>query len=145
MKENMNESYQTAFKAASDVASDAGQLVIKNMEKMIELQMNSARMYAETMFGNARDVFEITDMQTARTYFEKQPERTRHLVQTMAKDSGALIEIGQSYADEAQALLKKIKRGLWRRGKGKSQKVLKVSRIQASLRRDERLQSREDQ
>ena len=69
--------------------------------------MNSARMYAETMFGNARDVFEITDMQTARTYFEKQPERTRHLVQTMAKDSGALIEIGQSYADEAQALLKK--------------------------------------
>ena len=107
MKENMNESYQTAFKAASDVASDAGQLVIKNMEKMIELQMNSARMYAETMFGNARDVFEITDMQTARTYFEKQPERTRHLVQTMAKDSGALMEIGQSYADEAQALLKK--------------------------------------
>ncbi|MBL6918158.1 MAG: phasin family protein [Gammaproteobacteria bacterium] len=107
MKENMNETYQTAFKAASDVASDAGQLMIKNMEKMIELQMSSARMFADTMLGNARDVLEIKDMQTVRTYFEKQPELTRNLVQKVAKDSGALMEIGQSYADEAQALLKK--------------------------------------
>ena len=107
MKENMNETYQTAFKAASDVASDAGQLMIKNMEKMIELQMSSARMYADTMLSNARDVLEIKDMQTVRTYFEKQPEITRNLVQKVAKDSGALMEIGQSYADEAQALLKK--------------------------------------
>ncbi len=107
MKENMNETYQTAFKAASDVASDAGQLMIKNMEKMIELQMSSARMYADTMLSNARDVLEIKDMQTVRTYFEKQPELTRNLVQNVAKDSGALMEIGQSYADEAQALLKK--------------------------------------
>ncbi|MHC8603647.1 phasin family protein [Arenicellales bacterium IMCC58067] len=103
----MNETYQTAFKAASDVASDAGQLMIKNMEKMIELQMSSARMYADTMLSNARDVLEIKDMQTVRTYFEKQPEITRNLVQKVAKDSGALMEIGQSYADEAQALLKK--------------------------------------
>ena len=107
MKENMNETYQTAFKAASDVASDAGQLMIKNMEKMIELQMSSARMYADTMLSNARDVLEIKDMQTVRTYFEKQPELTRNLVQKVAKDSGAFMEIGQSYADEAQALLKK--------------------------------------
>ena len=107
MKENRNETYQTAFKAASDVASDAGQLMIKNMEKMIELQMSSARMYADTMLSNARDVLEIKDMQTVRTYFEKQPELTRNLVQNVAKDSGALMEIGQSYADEAQALLKK--------------------------------------
>ena len=107
MKENMNETYQTAFKAASDVASDAGQLMIKNMEKMIELQMSSAQMYADTMLSNARDVLEIKDMQTVRTYFEKQPELTRNLVQKVAKDSGALMEIGQSYADEAQALLKK--------------------------------------
>ena len=103
----MNETYQTAFKAASDVASDAGQLMIKNMEKMIELQMSSARMYADTMLSNARDVLEIKDMQTVRTYFEKQPELTRNLVQKVAKDSGALMEIGQSYAGEAQALLKK--------------------------------------
>ena len=107
MKENMNETYQTAFKAASDVASDAGQLMIKNMEKMIELQMSSARMYADTMLSNARDVLEIKDMQTVRTYFEKQPELTRNLVQKVAKDSGALMEIGQRYAGEAQALLKK--------------------------------------
>ena len=81
MKENMNETYQTAMKAASGAASDAGQLVIKNMEKMIELQMSSARMYADTMLSNARDVLEIKDMQTARTYFEKQPELTRNMVQ----------------------------------------------------------------
>ena len=37
MKENMNETYQAAFKAASDVASDAGQLMIKNMEKVLKL------------------------------------------------------------------------------------------------------------
>ena len=31
----------------------------------------------------------------------------KSMVQKMAKDSGALMEIGQSYAGEAQALLKK--------------------------------------
>ncbi len=46
-------------------------------------------------------------MNSARAYFEKQPEVVRGLVQKMANDSGEMMEIGRAYVDEAQALFRK--------------------------------------
>jgi phasin family protein len=106
MNANITETYETAAKAASSAANSAGQLVIKNIEKMIELQMGSVRSYADAMLTNARDVLEIKDAQSARAYFEKQPEVVRGLVQKMAKDSGEMMELGRAYVDEAQALFR---------------------------------------
>ena len=107
MNANITETYETAAKAASSAANSAGQLVIKNIEKMIELQMGSARIYADAMLSNAREALEIKDVNSARAYFEKQPEIVRGLVQKMAKDSGEMMEIGRAYVDEAQALFRK--------------------------------------
>ena len=107
MNANITETYETAAKAASSAANRAGQLVIKNIEKMIELQMGSARIYADAMLSNAREALEIKDVNSARAYFEKQPEIVRGLVQKMAKDSGEMMEIGRAYVDEAQALFRK--------------------------------------
>ena len=52
----------------------------------------------------AREVLEVKDTQSARSYFEKQPEVVRGLVQKMAKDSGEIMELSRAYVDEAQAL-----------------------------------------
>jgi len=68
--------------------------------------MGSVRSYADAMLTNARDVLEIKDAQSARAYFEKQPEVVRGLVQKMAKDSGEMMELGRAYVDEAQALFR---------------------------------------
>ncbi|MEK9784748.1 MAG: TIGR01841 family phasin [Gammaproteobacteria bacterium] len=107
MNANITETYETAAKAASTAANNAGQLVIKNIEKVIELQMGTVRSYADAMLSNAREVLEIKDVNSARAYFEKQPEVVRGLVQKMAKDSGEMMEIGRAYVDEAQALFRK--------------------------------------
>jgi phasin family protein len=107
MNTNITETYETAAKAASTAANNAGQLVIKNIEKVIELQMGTVRSYADAMLSNAREVLEIKDVNSARAYFEKQPEVVRGLVQKMANDSGEMMEIGRAYVDEAQALFRK--------------------------------------
>lgn len=104
MNANITETYETAAKTAASAANNAGQLVVKNIEKMIELQMGSAKVYADALLSNAREVLEVTDAQSARSYFEKQPEVVRGIVQRMTKDSGEIMELGRTYADEAQAL-----------------------------------------
>lgn len=104
MNANITETYETAAKTAASAANNAGQLVVKNIEKMIELQMGCAKVYADALLSNAREALEVTDAQSARSYFEKQPEVVRGIVQRMTKDSGEIMELGRTYADEAQAL-----------------------------------------
>ena len=104
MNANITETYETAAKTAASAANNAGQLVVKNIEKMIELQMGSAKVYADALLSNAREVLEVTDAQSARSYFEKQPEVVRGIVQRMTKDSGEIMELGRAYLDEAQVL-----------------------------------------
>ena len=107
MNANITETYETAAKTAANAANSAGQLVVKNIERMIELQMGSAKIYAEALLNNAREALEVKDTQSARSYFEKQPEVVRGIVQRMTKDSGEIMELGRAYADEAQTLFTK--------------------------------------
>jgi phasin family protein len=107
MNANITETYETAAKTAANAANSAGQLVVKNIERMIELQMGSAKVYAEALLNNAREALEVKDAQSARSYFEKQPEVVRGIVQRMTKDSGEIMELGRAYADEAQTLFTK--------------------------------------
>ena len=104
MNANITETYETAAKTAASAANNAGQLVVKNIEKMIELQMGSAKVYADALLSNAREALAVTDAQSARSYFEKQPEVVRGIVQRMTKDSGEIMELGRAYLDEAQVL-----------------------------------------
>ncbi len=104
MNANITETYETAAKTAASAANNAGQLVVKNIEKMIELQMGSAKVYADALLSNAREALEVRDGQSARSYFEKQPEVVRGIVQRMTKDSGEIMELGRAYVDEAQVL-----------------------------------------
>ena len=104
MNPNMTETYETAAKTAVNAANTAGQLMGKNIEKMIELQMGSAKVYADALLNNAREALEVKDAKSARSYFEKQPEVVRGLVQRMTKDSGEIMELSRAYVDEAQAL-----------------------------------------
>ena len=104
MNANITETYETAAKTAASAANNASQLVVKNIEKMIELQMGSAKVYADAFLSNAREALEVRDAQSARSYFEKQPEVVRGIVQRMTKDSGEIMELGRTYVDEAQAL-----------------------------------------
>lgn len=107
MSTNITDTYETAAKTAANAANTAGQLVVKNIERMIELQMGSAKIYAEALLNNAREALEVKDAQSARSYFEKQPEVVRGIVQRMTKDSGEIMELGRAYADEAQTLFTK--------------------------------------
>jgi len=104
MNSNMTDTYETAAKTAANAANSAGQLMVKNIEKMIELQMGSAKVYTDALLNNAREALEVKDAQSARSYFEKQPEVVRGLVQRMTKDSGEIMELSRAYVDEAQAL-----------------------------------------
>ena len=104
MNANMTDAYETAAKTVVNAANSAGQLMVKNIEKMIELQMGSAKVYVDALLNNTREAFQVKDAQSARSYFEKQPEVVRGLVQRMTKDSGEIMELSRAYVDEAQAL-----------------------------------------
>ncbi len=107
MNAKITESYENASKAAGAVATDAGKLAVNNLEKLIELQIGAARVYADAILSNAREALQVKDADTARVYFEKQPEVVRTLVQRITKDSGEALELGRAYADQAQVLFRK--------------------------------------
>ena len=61
MNANMTDTYETAAKTAVNAANSAGQLMVKNIEKMIELQMGYAKVYADALLNNTREALQVKD------------------------------------------------------------------------------------
>lgn len=79
-------------------------LVVDNAEKMVSLQLESARSYTDLGIKQLRDALEVSDAKSFQDYVSNQAEVAKTVAEKAQKDAQKLADIGQSFATEWQKL-----------------------------------------
>lgn len=93
-------------------------LVVDNAGKLLEIQLESARSYADLGIKQLRDVTEISDLKTFQAYWSNQAEVAKTVAERAQQDARKVAEIGQGFTAELQNLVQENITAL--AGQGKS-------------------------
>ncbi|TVT54919.1 MAG: phasin family protein [Sedimenticola thiotaurini] len=86
---------------------ELNKLYFYNVEKLVEIQLNSARDYAEICLDQFRSVSEINDQKGLEAFISKQGETFKHIGEKVIADSQAVANIGTEFSTEAQKIAEK--------------------------------------
>lgn len=86
---------------------ELNKLYFYNVEKLVEIQLNSARDYAEICLDQFRSVSEINDQKGLEAFITKQGETFKHIGEKVIADSQAVANIGTEFSTEAQKIAEK--------------------------------------
>ena len=82
-------------------------LYVHNIEKLFEIQLNSARDYTEICLEQMRSACEITDQKALEAFLGKQGETFKTIGEKVIADSQAVANIGSQFSTEAQKIAEK--------------------------------------
>lgn len=94
---------QTLFAPVQEL----NKLYIYNIEKLFEIQLNSARDYTEICLEQMRSASEITDQKALESFLSKQGETFKTIGEKVIADSQAVANIGTQFSTEAQKIAEK--------------------------------------
>lgn len=86
---------------------ELNKLYIYNIEKLFEIQLNSARDYTEICLEQMRSASEITDQKALESFLNKQGETFKTIGEKVIADSQAVANIGTQFSTEAQKIAEK--------------------------------------
>lgn len=123
-------SYQDILKNANieklfEPARRYNALVVDNAEKLLSMQLDAARSYADLSIKQLRDVMEINDAKAFQDYLGNQAEVAKTVAERAQQDAKTLAEMGQSFASDVQALVQENVTSL--AGQGKTGKATSKS------------------
>lgn len=94
---------QTVFAPLQEL----NKLYVYNIEKLFEIQLNSARDYTEICLEQMRSASEITDQKALESFLSKQGETFKTIGEKVIADSQAVANIGNQFSTEAQKIAEK--------------------------------------
>lgn len=100
----------TEFNQIEEVLAPArslNELAFANVERLVNLQIDSTRKYADICLQNMREAFEIKDLSAAQAYMVKQREVAQNVTENLVNDAKAVAEIGRQYTDKVQKVFAK--------------------------------------
>lgn len=92
-------------------------LVVDNAEKLLSMQLDAARSYADLGIKQLRDVMEINDAKSLQDYIGNQTEVAKTVAERAQQDAKTLAELGQTFASDVQSLLQENVTSLGSQGK----------------------------
>lgn len=107
MTNEMFENFTAQLQTALAPAQELNKLYFYNVEKLVEIQLNSARDYAEICLDQFRSVSEINDQKGLEAFISKQTETFKHIGEKVMADSQAVANIGTEFSTEAQKIAEK--------------------------------------
>ena len=102
--------YQELFKNVNvanmvEPARRYNALVMDHAEKLVSMQLDAARSYADLGIKQLRDIMEINDAKTLQDYLGNQAGVAKTVAERAQQDVRNLAEMGQSFASELQSLV----------------------------------------
>ncbi len=81
------------------------ELALANTERLVEMQVQSFREYADVALDNWKAALAVKDMDGAQKYFAKQNEVAQEVAKKLASDAKVVVELGQEYISEVQKVV----------------------------------------
>ncbi|MDO6461630.1 phasin family protein [Granulosicoccaceae sp. 1_MG-2023] len=76
--------------------------LINTTTKLVEMQSKNFEKYSKLMLDSMKEATELKDMETASSFFKKQPELTAELMKSMMEDAKELGEVSKAFLSETQ-------------------------------------------
>ena len=89
------------FEKAFEPVKALNKLALDNAAKLVEMNLNVAKRYADLTLANAREVAELKDPAAVQAYVAKQPEAFKALADDAAADAQVVVKLGMAYFEEA--------------------------------------------
>ncbi len=90
---------------ALGVYKQLNQLSLTNVERLVDVNLDNLRKYADIVISSWKDALEITDIESGQKYLAKQSKLAQDVVKNFADDAKVVAEIGQEYANEVQKVV----------------------------------------
>jgi len=81
------------------------ELALANAERLVEMQVQSIRDYADVALDNWKAALAVKDIDGAQKYFAKQNEVAQEVAKKLASDAKVVVELGQEYMTEVQKVV----------------------------------------
>ena len=88
-------------------AKELGEVTVSNIEKITDIQLKAVKSYADTGIKSMKQAIEIKDMEDLKTFWTVQAAATKSLAESSMADTRKVTQLGQSYVDEAKAIVSK--------------------------------------
>ncbi len=90
---------------ALDVYKQLNRLTLSNVERLVDVNLDNLRKYADVVISSWKEALEITDLESGQKYLTRQSKVAQDVVKNIADDAKVVAEIGQEYANEVQKVV----------------------------------------
>ena len=96
-------------KSFSTPLSKLNSLMVGNMEKMTEFQLNAIKSYAEVGINQMKKAAEIKDADSMRSFSSSQAEATTELNKKIMEDAKSLSEMAVEFKGQVEAIMEEAR------------------------------------
>ena len=93
------------FEEALAPVKALNKLALENVERVVELNLDSMRKYADVVLDSWKGALAVSDIKSGQEYLAKQGQVAQEVVKSLAEDAKAAAEIGQEYARDVQKVV----------------------------------------
>ena len=82
------------------------ELAVASVERVVDLQLTSARKYATVALDSVKAAAAVTDLEGAKSFAAAQGEVARKTAEDLVADGKVLAQLGKDYSTEVQTIVK---------------------------------------
>jgi len=106
MQDNIINAFSEQAKTMYAPLTKFNELMVQNMEKMTEFQLNTIKSYAELSIDQMKKAVEVKDVESLRTFSTSQVEVASNVNKKIMEDAKTLSDMATDFKDKMEAIWK---------------------------------------
>jgi len=104
MQENIINAFTEQAKNFSAPMAKFNSLLVDNMEKMTEFQLNTIKSYASISIGQIKSAADVKDAESMKTFSSSQAEVAATVNKKIMEDAKAISEMANDFKSQVEAI-----------------------------------------
>ncbi|MCP5209087.1 MAG: phasin family protein [Hahellaceae bacterium] len=111
MTDNLLENFTGQAKNFYEPLTKINQLLVANMQKVAEFQMDAMKSYAELTMKQFKELAEVRDLESLKNYGSGQTESASSIGKKIMEDLKTLGEMGSEFKNEVEKIINAARTG----------------------------------
>lgn len=109
MQENIMNAFTEQAKSFYSPLNKLSALMVENMEKMTEFQLESIKSYADITMSQMKKAVDVKDVETLRSFSTSQAEAVSTVNKKIMEDAKSLSDLATDFKDKVEAIWEEAK------------------------------------
>ncbi|NVK39034.1 MAG: phasin family protein [Gammaproteobacteria bacterium] len=109
MQENIMNAFTEQAKSFYSPLNKLSALMVENMEKMTEFQLESIKSYADITMSQMKKAIDVKDVESLRSFSTSQAEAASTVNKKIMEDAKSLSDLATDFKDKVEAIWEEAK------------------------------------